>query len=124
LATPRSRLRQSTDPTIRNRRCEAAVKISATEAKNKLGEVLDCVIQGGMVLITKHEAPKAILLSMEAYGALARGAESTLDTLNEEFDSLLARVKIAKARAGMKAAFNASPKQLGKAAVKAARRRA
>ena len=99
------------------------MKVSATEAKNKLGEVLDTVMQRGIVLITKHETPKAVLLSIEEYGALARGAQSTLDTLNDEFDLLLARVQTAKARAGMKAAFNASPKLLGKAAVKAARRR-
>jgi prevent-host-death family protein len=80
-------------------------------------------MQGGMVLITKHETPKAVLLSMEEYGALSRGAQTRLDTLNGEFDGLLARMQTAKARAGRKAAFNASPKRLGKAAVAAARKR-
>ncbi len=123
LATHRSRLRRSPLPAIRNRRGEAAVKISATEAKNKLGEVLDAVLQGGMVLITKHETPRAVLLSMEEYGALSGASQSRLETLNGEFDALLARMQTAKARAGMKAAFAASPKQLGKAAVEAARKR-
>jgi len=99
------------------------MKISATEAKNRLGEVLDNVIQGGMVLITKHQTPKVVLLSMDEYDALSRATETRLDTLNGEFDALLARMQTAKARAGMKAAFNASPKQLGNAAVAAARRR-
>ena len=123
MAIQRSRLRQSPIPAIRNRRGEAPVKISATEAKNRLGEVLDSVIQSGMVLITKHQTPKAVLLSMDEYSALSRATETRLDTLNSEFDALLARMQTAKARAGMKAAFNASPKQLGKAAVAAARRR-
>jgi antitoxin Phd len=99
------------------------MRISATEAKNKLGEVLDSVIQSGMVLITKHETPKAVLLSMEEYGALSRATQSRLDTLNSEFDALLGRMQTARARAGMKSAFAASPKQLGKAAVSAARKR-
>ena len=124
LAIQRSRLKRSSAPAIRNRRGEEAIKISATEAKNKLGELLDSVLQGGMVLITKHETPKAVLLSMEEYGALSRATQIRLDTLNGEFDALLARMQTAKARAGMKAAFDASPKQLGKAAVTVARKRA
>jgi antitoxin Phd len=123
LAIQRSRLGQSPIPAIRNRRGEEPMKISATEANNRLGEVLDNVIQGGMVLITKHQTPKVVLLSMDEYDALSRATETRLDTLNGEFDALLARMQTAKARAGMKAAFNASPKQLGKAAVAAARRR-
>jgi prevent-host-death family protein len=123
LPIPNSRLKRNTASAIRNRRGELAVKISATEAKNKLGEVLDSVIQSGMVLITKHETPKAVLLSMEEYGALSGATRSRLDTLNGEFDALLARMQTAKARAGRKAAFDASPKQLGKAAVDAARKR-
>jgi prevent-host-death family protein len=123
LPIPNSRLKRNTASAIRNRRGELAVKISATEAKNKLGEVLDSVLQGGMVLITKHETPKAVLLSMEEYGALSGATRSRLDTLNGEFDALLARMQTAKARAGRKAAFDASPKQLGKAAVNAARKR-
>jgi len=50
-------------------------------------------------------------------------AQSKLEDLNAEFDALLARMQTAKARAGMKAALNASPKRLGKAAVAAARKR-
>jgi prevent-host-death family protein len=119
----RSRVKQGPAPTIRNRRGEEPIKISATEAKNKLGELLDSVIQGGMVVITKHETPKAVLLSMDEYGALSRATQTRLDTLNNEFDALLARMQTSTARAGTRAAFNASPEQLGKAAVAAARKR-
>jgi hypothetical protein len=61
---------------------------------------------------------------MEEYGALSGASQSRLETLNGEFDALLARMQTARARAGMKAAFSASPKQLGKAAVSAVRKRA
>jgi antitoxin Phd len=123
MAMQRSRLRRSPVPAIRNRRGEEPIKISATDAKNKLGELLDSVMQGGMVVITKHETPKAVLLSMDEYGALSRATQTRLDTLNDEFDALLARMQTSKARAGTRAAFNASPEQLGKAAVAAARKR-
>jgi antitoxin Phd len=46
-----------------------------------------------------------------------------LDNLTQELDELLLRMQTPKARAGMSAAFHASLKQLGKAAVAAARPR-
>ena len=97
--------------------------VTATEAKNEFGRLLDAAIQGGAVIITKHDAPKAVLISMDEFEALSRAGETKLDTLRGEFDELLARMQTPKARAGMKAAFNASPKELGKAAVAAARPR-
>ena len=75
------------------------------------------------MFITKHDAPKAVLISVEEFNALSRAAEVNLDTLSGEFDALLARMQAPRSRAGMKAAFDASPKQLGKAAVAAARLR-
>lgn len=110
---------------FRNRRGERvyAASFTATDAKNEFGRVLEMVIQGGVVVITKHDAPKAVLVSVDEFNALARATESKLDTLSSEFDALLARMQTPKARAGMKAAFDASPKQLGRAAVAAARKR-
>jgi antitoxin Phd len=78
-------------------------------------------IQGGAVVITKHDAPKAVLISVENFNALAGGADTRLDTLSREFDALLARMQTPRARRGMKKAFAASGTQLGKAAVAAAR---
>jgi hypothetical protein len=43
--------------------------------------------------------------------------------IKQEFDALLARMQTSKARRGMKAAFAASGKRLGKAAVAATRSR-
>jgi hypothetical protein len=41
--------------------------------------------------------------------------------LTEEFDALLARMQTPSAKSGMAAAFDATPEQLSRAAVKAAR---
>jgi hypothetical protein len=46
-----------------------------------------------------------------------------LDPLSSKFDALLARMQLPKARLAMKAAFHATPRQLGEAAVAVARGR-
>ena len=97
--------------------------VTATEAKNKFGRLLERAMQGGVVVITKHDTPKAVLISMDEYTALASAPESRINTLSAEFDSLLMRMQRPGARNAMQAAFHASPKQLGKAAVVAARKR-
>jgi prevent-host-death family protein len=111
---------------FRNRRGERVetASVTATDAKKEFGRVLETVLQGGVVVITRHDDPKAVLISVEEFDALSRASETRLDTLSEQFDTLLARMQPSKARAGMKAAFDASPKQLGRAAVAVARRRA
>ena len=98
--------------------------MTASEAKSEFGRVLEMAIQGGAVVITKHDAPKAVLISVENFNALSGAAETKLDNLNREFDALLARMQTPTARRGMKTAFAAVGKQLGKAAVAAARARA
>ena len=97
--------------------------VTATEAKNKFGHLLEKAMQGGVVVITKHDAPKAVLISMDEYTALSNAPESAINTLSAEFDSLLMRMQGPGVRNSMQAAFHASTKQLGKAAVVAARKR-
>src|SRR5262245_8460759 len=111
--------------TFRNSRGETLEpsSVSASEAKSEFGRVLELAIQGRAVVITKHDAPKAVLISVEDFNALSGAAETKLDALSSEFDALLARMQTSKARRGMKAAFAASGKHLGKAAVAAARSR-
>jgi hypothetical protein len=60
---------------------------------------------------------------MGEFNALSHATQFQLDSLSSEFDALLARMQTPKASLAMKAAFHASPRQLGKAAVAAARKR-
>jgi len=53
----------------------------------------------------------------------ASAPESQINTLTAEFDSLLAQMQGPAVRNAMQSAFHASPKQLGRAAVAAARKR-
>jgi antitoxin Phd len=95
--------------------------VSATEAKTEFGRVLDMAIQGQAVVITKHDAPKAVLVSVEVFNALSQAKRGVLDTLTDEFDKLLARMQTPESRAAMQAAFDATPAQLGQAALAVAR---
>ena len=108
---------------VRTRRGEPASSVTATDAKKRFGRVLEMALRGGTVVITKHDAPRAVLLSMDDFNALTRAGASALDTLSADFDAMLARMQAPRARARMKAAFGASPRALGRAAVAAARKR-
>src|SRR3989442_4438209 len=101
----------------------AATAFTATGAKKEFGRVLEIVLRGGRVVITKHDAPKAVVLSMNEFHALTQATERTLATLSGEFDALLAGMQTPSARARMKAALDASPRAVGRAAVAAARPR-
>ena len=95
---------------------------TATEVKNGFGRILEKAIRGETVVITKHDSPKAVLISVDQFNALKHAPEFELNTLSGEFDALLARMQSTEARIAMKAAFRSSPQQLSQAAVLAARK--
>ena len=96
--------------------------VAATKVKNEFGAVLEKATHNGAVAITRHDTPKAVLLSYDEFESLIKVRSRSLGDLGAEFDDLLARMQTPKAKKGMKAAFNASPARLGRAAVKAARK--
>ena len=73
-------------------------------------------------MITKHEAPAAVLMSFDEYRRLAPEGAPDLGALTQEFDDLLALMQSAPARRATKALFSASPSALAKAAVAEARK--
>ena len=97
--------------------------VPSTSAKNEFGRILERAIQGGKIVITKHGEPKAVLLSIADFRALTNAHRAGIEALTNEFDSLLAGMQTPAARAGMKAAFDATPKEMGNAATTAARKR-
>ncbi len=110
---------------FRNHRGEhvTPAPVHATVAKNTFGRLLDTAMRGGAVVITKHDSPRAVLLSVEDYTALLQAREQTLNTLSAEFDALLAHMQKPGMDRRMQAAFSATPAQLSRAAVAAARKR-
>jgi prevent-host-death family protein len=98
--------------------------ISATELKNATADVFEQVASRRAVAITRHEKPRAVLLSVEQYEALT-GQQNPdwLEKLHEEYRGLLDRMQGPKQRAAAKRAFNATPEELGEAAVWAAQQK-
>jgi prevent-host-death family protein len=95
--------------------------VTATEAKNALGAVLDRVMVEGGVAITKHNEVKAVLLSVREYESLIADRNAPLADLAAEFDGLVERMQSPKARQAGRTLFDASPAKLGRAAVAARR---
>ena len=96
--------------------------VAATQVKNEFGAILEKATHTGAVAITRHNTPKAVLLSYEEFESLVQVRSRTLDNLGAEFDNLLDRMQTPKAKKGMEAAFHASPAKLGRTAVKVARK--
>lgn len=96
-------------------------RVTASRLKNEFGTVFEEAALNGAVVITKHATPRAVLLSFAEFEALTAPVTPALDDLSERFDKLLATMQTPKAKAGVAAAFDATPEELGAAAVKAAR---
>ena len=111
--------------TFRNRLGELVdlPSVAASRFKNEFGAVFEKAALGGAVAITKHDTPKAVLISYDEFQALMRARAVSLDELTAQFDRLLEGMQTAKARRGMASAFDAPPVRLGRAAVRAARKR-
>jgi antitoxin Phd len=111
--------------TFRNRRGELVdvQTVPATRLKNELAGVLDQAARDGVVAITRHDAARAVILSIEEFESLVEARTQRLDDLGAQFDGLLAGMQTAASKKGMQAAFDAAPEALGRAAVKAARKR-
>jgi len=97
--------------------------VTATEAKTRFGPLLEAAIRGGAVVITKHDTPKAVLLSMAEFEALGGSRPPDLKALSAEFNGLLARLQTPGSRKALKSAFDATPKELGRLAAANQRRR-
>ena len=109
--------------TFRNRNGELVdvPTVAATRFKNEFGAIFEQAALGGAVAITKHNTPKAVLLSYAEFEALTKATAPALDDLTEQFDKLLEGMQTPKSKDAMAEAFDATPTQLGRAAVKAAR---
>jgi antitoxin Phd len=110
--------------TFRNRDGELidVPTVAATRFKNEFGSIFEQAALGGAVAITKHNTPKAVLLSYAEFEALIKAGMPALDELSGQFDQLLERMQTQRSKSSMASAFDATPEQLGRAAVKAAKR--
>lgn len=99
--------------------------ITATELKNATADVFEQVAARRAVAITRHDKPRAVLLSIEQYEALT-GQQNPewLEKLHEEYRGMLDRMQGPEQRAAAEKLFKATPEELGEAALWAAQQKA
>jgi len=97
-----------------------AAHMTASEAKNGFGRVLDRVAKDGAVVITKHDRPDAVILSMDAYQRLVEPKPPGVDVLTAEFDALYERLQRADTAQKIEAVFALDPAALARVAVRQA----
>jgi len=96
--------------------------VAATDAKNEFGSILESAVHDGAVIITKHDTPKAVLISVERLEMALAKQEPDLTALTREFDEVVAHMRTPKARAAARGLFKLTPAELGKAALAGAKR--
>ena len=89
--------------TFRNRLGELVdvPSVASTRLKNELAAVLEEASKGA-VAITRHDAPRAVLVAYEEFQALVNARAQSLGELDAEFDALLERMQTPKARNGVR----------------------
>ncbi len=95
------------------------LEVSASDAKNGFGRILERVAREGGVTITRRHEPVAVVIPIETYRRLAAAEAGSLETLTAEFDALLARMQAPGVGEAMQRAFEMTPEALGGAALAA-----
>jgi antitoxin Phd len=98
------------------------VSVPASELKNKTGKVLEKAAAGA-VAITKHDAPKFVLVPFAEFQALVESRSPNLNMLDQDFEELVQGMQTTRSRKAVAAAFDATPEQMGRAAVAAAKKK-
>ncbi|MGH8132756.1 MAG: type II toxin-antitoxin system Phd/YefM family antitoxin [Steroidobacteraceae bacterium] len=106
-----------------NQAVEAIESFTITELKKQAREVIDLVAERNKpVAILRHKTPEAVLISVEDYLEFVLLRRERLNVLTQRYDAMVARMQTPEAAAGVDALFNATPEELGRAAVAAAKR--
>jgi prevent-host-death family protein len=102
-----------------------AKRVSATVAKNQLGQILK-MAEAEPVYIVKHGKPQTVVIAADAYeNLLARARDPDdlrLAELRAEFEAMVASMQAAHWRKGMDALLRASPAELNRVATRRIRK--
>lgn len=92
----------------------------ASTVKNRFRDVAEQAAKGA-VAVSRYNRPELVIMTAEEYVRLEKLRRAPLDALAGQFDALVTRMQTAKSQKAVRALFGASPAELGKAAVKAAK---
>lgn len=110
----------SKQDTAVTRATQGLTAFSATSLVGSIQKVTREVLSRGAAIITKHDEPVMVLLSLERYMTLEKAAVPNLDALSEQFDHMYARMQAPGVADKTIDALSMTPKHLGKAAQRAA----
>ena len=68
-------------------------EFSSTSLASGIGALTREVMKRGAAVITKHNAPVMVLVSIERYAELEKAAAPDLDALTDRFDAMYARMQ-------------------------------
>lgn len=91
--------------------------VSASEAKNLFGQILDRALSNRIISITKHNKPKVVVLSIEEFEQILARIPDPLQTLTSEFDVLVRDMQTPASVTAAGALFEADTKILAEAAL-------
>ena len=96
------------------------MSFTRTALAGEIQKVSKAVQAQGEVVITSHNKPEMVLMTVERYAELQEASRPSLDGLSLEFDQLIAQMQTVKAPAGAAAAFSMNGTELGQIALAAA----
>lgn len=96
--------------------------VTATQLKHSTADVLDQVSAGNAVAVTRHDKVRVVLISVEQYNKLTAQESNLLSELRTEYRTMLDEMQSPVQKAAALRAFNATPEELGAAAVLRAQR--
>lgn len=111
----------TSSPTLSSRVQELPT-VTATTLKNSIADVFDQVAAVGAVAITRHDKPRVVMLSVEAYEKLQAPSFPGLDSIRAEYDEMFQQMQEPGQREAMGRLFDATSEELGEAALKATRK--
>ncbi|MGH8142739.1 MAG: hypothetical protein ACREU2_09510 [Steroidobacteraceae bacterium] len=81
------------DQTLIEHAVRGLTEFSATELASETSSITRAVFREGAAVITKHQRPVMVLLSVERYAQLERAGSPRLGTLSQRFEELYARMQ-------------------------------
>jgi len=92
----------------------------ASTVKNRFRDVAEQAAKGA-VAVSHYGRPELVIMAAEEYVRLEKLRRSPLDALSGQFDELVEKMQTTKSQKAIRALFGATPADLGRAALKAAR---
>ena len=96
--------------------------VSATRLVAGMQKVTSAVMAEGAVVVTRHDQPSMVLMSIDRYLKLREAAEPDLEHLTRQFDDLYVRMQAPGVADEMEDVFGLDSSGLGDAATRTAER--